>query len=153
MSDDPSTTETSRPLVPRRWRLATVGLAATYLLGGLAHLYLGARAPAVYERFADRALLDAYRSVWMAIVVPNLDVFQPLVTLFEFGTGLALLWRGRPVRVAHGLGLGFQVSLVLSGPWGVVNALLAAAHLRCLAFSHPRNAIEALEADRSTRVE
>lgn len=127
----------------RRWERVRLALGATYLLGALTHVALGAFAPDVYRQFADQALLPAYTDLWQTLVVPTLAVLQPLVTVFEFALAAALLWRGRAVVAGHAAGALFQVGLVLSGPWGVVNAALALVHLAALRVSYPTVALTA----------
>ncbi|WP_276259528.1 hypothetical protein [Haloglomus litoreum] len=121
----------------RRWEVVRVGLGVMYLLGALAHVALGWFAPEIYASFADRAPLGAYTDLWRALVVPNLFILQPLVAVFELGVGVALLWRGRAVLVGHAVGASFQAVLILSGPWGPVNAVLALVHLAALRTSYP----------------
>lgn len=133
---------TDPPVATRLWELVRVGLAGTYLLGGMSHLVLAVTSIELYESFADRALVGAYTEVWTAVVVPRLAVLVPLVGLFELAVGGALLWRGRAVRMGHAAGAVFQVALVLSGPWGVVNAALALVHWAGRSRVHPRSVLE-----------
>lgn len=126
----------------RRWEVTRLGFAIVYLLGALAHVVLGLLAPEVYEQFADEALLGGYTAIWTSFVVPNLWFLQPLVIVFEFGLGLALLWRGRVVRVGHAAGAVFQAGLILSGPWGPINAGLAVIHLEALRMSYPKTIVD-----------
>lgn len=128
----------------RRWELARLALGTVYVLGAAAHLYLGLRAPEIYTAFADQALLGAYTAAWTSFVVPALPVLQPLVTLFELALGVALLWRGRAVRLGHLAGGGFQAAVVLSGPWGPVNAGLAVVHVVAARYEYPRSAVDTL---------
>lgn len=121
----------------RRWEGVRIGLGAVYLLGALAHVALGLFAPEVYRQFADQALLDVYGEGWRTLVVPALPVLQPLVIVFEGALAVALLWRGRAVVAGHAAGAAFQAALVLSGPWGPINAALAAVHLAALRQSYP----------------
>jgi len=120
-----------------RWDLLRAVLAITYLLGGIAHLVLAVRSPGVYEGFADRALVGAYTDAWRTAVVPNLPVLVPLVGLFEVGVAVALLWRKRVVTVGHAAGGCFQAGLILSGPWGPINAVLALVHLAASRRRYP----------------
>lgn len=112
-----------------------------YLLGALAHIALGFLTPEIYVRFADQALVGVYTDVWTGVVVPNLWIMQPLVAVFEFGLALALLWRGRVVQAAHAAGAVFQAGLILSGPWGPVNAVLALVHVAGLRSSYPETIV------------
>ena len=134
----------------RRWTFARVALAVTYLLGGVAHLVLAATNLAFYESFADMALVGPYTDLWRDLVVPNLAVLVPVVGLFELAVGVALLWRGRAVQVAHAGGAVFQVGLVLSGPWGVVNAVLAGVHALAARRSYPASSAERVRHWRGT---
>lgn len=129
----------------RRWELTRVALGGMYLLGGVTHVALGVLVPDLYTQFADRALLDGYTALWRALVAPNLAVLQPLVTLFEFALALALWSRGRVVLTGHALGAAFQAALVLSGPWGPVNAGLAVLHLAALRRSYPRTVVDLVQ--------
>lgn len=122
-----------------RWELLRLGFAATYLLGGIAHFVLIARSPGIYESFADMALVGIYTDAWREFVLPNLAVVVPLVGLFELAVGVTLLWRGRAVRLAHIAGAIFQVGLVLSGPWGAINAGLALLHVGAARVPRPRS--------------
>jgi hypothetical protein len=121
----------------RRWEVTRVVLGIVYLVGALAHVALGLAAPEVYAAFADRALVGVYTDLWTSLVVPYLAFLQPLVVAFELGLGAALLWRGRAVLAGHAAGALFQAGLVLSGPWGPVNAVLALVHVAALRASYP----------------
>lgn len=136
--------ESTTGLPDRRWEVTRTGLGAMYLLGALAHVALGRFAPGIYAEFADQALVGAYTDLWQALVVPNLVVLQPLVAVFELGVGLALLWRGHAVLVGHAAGASFQAGLVLSGPWGPINAVLALVHLTALRTSYPATVADTL---------
>jgi hypothetical protein len=133
--DQPETSITEGP--GRRWEATRVVLSVMYLLGALAHIALGFLAPEIYVRFADQALVGVYTDVWTGVVVPNLWIMQPLVAVFEFGLAIALLWRRRVVQAAHAAGAVFQAGLILSGPWGPVNAVLALVHVAALRSSYP----------------
>ena len=149
--DTPSAAVPTRDSHPgaRRWTLARLALAITYLLGGVAHLVLAATSLEFYESFADVALLGAYTDLWGEFVVPNLAVLVPLVALFELALGVALLWRGPAVRLAHAGGAGFQAALVLSGPWGPVNAVLAGIHAVAARRAYPTTVAGRLRAWRT----
>jgi hypothetical protein len=138
MSTEPSPRAREEPPTDRRcWDWLRVLLGAVYLLGGLAHVALGVLSPEVYERFADQALVDAYADAWNSLVAPNTAVLVPLVATFEFAVGAALLWRGRAVRTGHAAAGLFQAALILSGPWGPVNAVLAAVHAAAARRTYP----------------
>jgi len=121
----------------RSWEAMRIVLGGMYLLGAFAHIAIGMLAPEIYPQFANQALVGAYTELWELLVVPYLSVLQPLVILFEFGLVIALHWRGRAVRAGHAAGAIFQVALILSGPWGVVNAGLALVHVAALRQSYP----------------
>jgi len=125
-----------------RWDWLRVLLGAVYLLGGLVHVALGVLSPEVYERFADQALVDAYAEAWASLVAPNTTVLVPLVAAFELAVGVTLLWRGRAVRLGHAAAAGFQAALVLSGPWGAVNAVLAAVHFVAARRPYPEPVVD-----------
>lgn len=110
-----------------------------YVLGGIVHLVLGVQSPELYVEFADQALLGLYTDFWRSLVVPNLVVLQPLIALFELAVGMALFWRGLVLRIGHGAGAAFQLLLVLSGPWGPINAVLAVIHLAALRVTYPES--------------
>ncbi|MFB6104932.1 MAG: hypothetical protein ABEJ57_07630 [Halobacteriaceae archaeon] len=57
---------------PRRWEIGRLLLGTMYLLGAIAHFWLGIAAPEIYEEFADQALLTQYTGLWQTLVVPNL---------------------------------------------------------------------------------
>ena len=103
-------------------------LAVLYAVGALIHLYVTLFAPELYEVFVEMALVEMYRALWLSYVVPNLDILLPLVIVFEAGIAVALLWRGRVVTVANVAGGCFQLGLILSGPWGLLNLGLAGIH-------------------------
>lgn len=126
------------PLAPRRWEVVRLVLAGTYLFGAVVHFALGIAAPDVYEQFADQALHEGFTELWATFVVPNLWFLQPAVLVFELGLGVALLARGRIVRLGHAAGAIFQVGLILSGPWGIINAGLAVVHGLALRFRYPK---------------
>lgn len=125
----------------RGWEVTRVLLGLVYLLGAVAHVAIGLLAPEVYEEFADQALLSVYTDLWVTLVVPNLVVLQPLVVVFEIVLGAVLLWRGWAVRAGHVAGAVFQIGLILSGPWGPINALLAVIHLAAARVSYPLSVV------------
>lgn len=132
------TTELSaKPEAGRRWEVLRIVLGAMYLLGAVTHILLGILAPELYQQFANQALVAIYTNLWQSFVVPYLAILQPLVTAFEIGVAVALWWRGRAVRIGHAAGAAFQAGLVLSGPWGPVNALLTLLHVAALRRSYP----------------
>jgi len=124
-----------------RWHALRTVLGVMYLLGALAHAVLGILAPEIYQQFANQTLVGLYADLWRSLVVPSLPILQPLVILFEIGLAVALCWRGRIVLLAHGAGAVFQAGLVLSGPWGPINAVLALLHVASLRRSYPRTII------------
>lgn len=121
----------------RAWEATRIVLGGMYFLGAVAHVALGLLAPEIYPQFAKQALVGVYTELWRSLVVPNLAVLQPMVILLEFGLFAALYWRGRAVLVGHTAGAVFQVSLILSGPWGLINVGLALIHLAALRQSYP----------------
>jgi hypothetical protein len=135
----------------RRWEVVRLLLGIVYLLGGLAHVALGVLVPEVYVQFANQALVGVYTDLWTTLVVPYLTVLQPLVALFEVALGVALLWRGRAVRVGHAAGAVFQAGLVLSGPWGPVNAVLALLHVAALRYAYPGSVVDVVRRRDATR--
>ncbi|WP_124196854.1 hypothetical protein [Natrarchaeobius chitinivorans] len=116
-------------------------LGLLYAVGALVHGYFALVTPDLYLVFADMALVTTYRELWLAVVVPNLGVLLPAVILLEAGIAVAILWRGRTVTVANLVGGCFQLGLVLSGPWGVINLGLAAVHFYLARLEFPRPAI------------
>lgn len=126
----------------RRWEVLRTVLGVVYLLGALAHVVLGVLAPEIYQQFANQALVGIYADLWKSLVVPSLAILQPLVTVFELGLAVTLCWRGRIVRIGHAAGAVFQAGLVLSGPWGPINAGLALLHVAALRQSYPRTVLE-----------
>ena len=120
------------PIAPlRRTRRTALRLlfAATYALGTLGHVYLTLTDRTLYYAFADLALVETYRDIWTSFVVPNLAVLLPAVILFEAILAVTILWGGRVGRLGNLAGAVFQLALVPSGPWGVVNLVLAGGHL------------------------
>lgn len=49
--------------------------------------------------------------------------------VFEAAVAAALLWSGRVVTLANVAGGCFQLGLVLSGSWGLLNVALASGHV------------------------
>ncbi len=135
---DPST----KPGAGRRWEVLRIVLGVMYLLGAFAHVALGVLAPETYQQFANQALVALYTDLWQSLVVPFLAILQPLVILFELGLVVALCWRGRAVLLGHAAGAVFQAGLVLSGPWGPINAALALLHVAALRRAYPRTVLE-----------
>lgn len=99
-----------------------------YAVGAIVHAYFALFTPEMYEAFADVALVAIYREMWSNFVIPNLWLLLPAVILFEIAVAIALLGRGRVVKLANVAAGLFQLGLVLSGPWGVINLVLAAVH-------------------------
>lgn len=130
--------KTSTRAPKARWEASRLLFGVLYLLGGIVHIAFGLFAPTIYEEFANQALLGVYTDLWASMVVPNLWFLHPFIVIFEIGLGIALLWRGPVVRIGHAAGAVFQAGLVLSGPWGVLNAVFAVIHLGALRISHPR---------------
>jgi hypothetical protein len=140
-SGSESTALSTKPEAGPRREVLRIVLGVMYLLGALAHVALGVLAPEIYRRFANQALVAIYTNLWQSLVVSHLAILQPLVILFEFGLGVALCWRGRAVLLGHAAGAVFQIGLVLSGPWGPINAVLAVLHLAALRRSCPRTVL------------
>jgi hypothetical protein len=126
------TRETSRV-----WDATRIVLGGMYLLGAVAHIALSLLVPEIYPQFANQAVVGVYTDLWRSIVVPNLAILQPMVILFEFSLVVALYWRGRAVLAGHAAGAVFQAGLILSGPWGLINAGLTLIHLAALRQSYP----------------
>ena len=122
-------------------------LAVLYAVGALVHLYFSLFTPELYEVFVEMALVDAYRVLWLSYVVPNLHVLLPAVIVFEAGIAALLLWRGRVVTVANVAGGCFQLGLVLSGPWGLLNLGLAAVHFALARVEFRESAVARRGAD------
>ena len=112
-------------------------LGGVYIIGGLAHFYLLWTSPAIYDEFANQALVGTYTDLWRAYVVPNLAFLVPIVGLFELAVGGGLLWRGRAVQFGHTAGAVFQAGLVLSGPWGPINAAITFLHVASARHRYP----------------
>jgi hypothetical protein len=139
----PETTASStKSEASRPWEVLRIVLGVMYLLGALAHLVLGVSAPEIYRQFANQALVAPYTDLWQTLVVPFLAILQPLVILFELGLVVALCWRGRAVLLGHAAGAVFQAGLILSGPWGPINAVLALVHVAALRRAYPRTVLE-----------
>jgi hypothetical protein len=139
----PETTASStKSGADRHWDVLRVVLGVMYLLGALTHVLLGVLAPEIYPQFANQALVAPYTDLWQSLVVPYLAILQPLVTVFEVGLAVALCWRGRAVLLGHAAGAVSQAGLVLSGPWGPINAALALVHVAALHRSYPRTVLD-----------
>lgn len=134
----------SMRLPKRRWEVTKLVFGIVYILGAFAHVALGMAAPEVYDQFANQALLGGYTAFWTSYVVPNIWFLQALVIAFELGLGIALLWRGRVVRAGHAAGAVYQAGLILSGPWGPINAGLAVIHPVALRASYPKTIVDAV---------
>ena len=124
------------------WEAIRIGLGALYLLGALAHIAIGLLAPEVYHQFANQALVGQYADLWISLIAPNIAILLPLIIIFEISVMAFLFWRGTAVLIGHAAGAGFQVALVLSGPWGPINAGLSFIHLFALRQTYCRTVID-----------
>jgi hypothetical protein len=90
-------------------------VALWYLLGWLAHIYLGLFSPHTYLPFGDTALLPAYTALWRGFIMPNISFFALLLAVFEIMVGVLLVSQGRWVKLGLVLSIGFNLFLVQMG--------------------------------------
>lgn len=93
-------------------------LSLIFFAGGVANLLVFSTNAAVYEGFADQAILPIYSSLWKELIYPRLWVFLPAVIFLELGISYALLKSGRVVRLAFGaaaLFMGFLIPFWWNG--------------------------------------
>lgn len=86
-----------------------------YLLGWVAHVYLGLAAPETYRVFGSTALIPAYTTFWNSFVMPHITIFALLLAAFEVFTGILLASKGRRVKAGLTLSILFNVFLVQMG--------------------------------------
>jgi hypothetical protein len=93
-----------------------------YLVGAMANSLMGLFSPNIYDSFADLAFLPLYRDLWESLILPYLCLWLVLVVVFEAGTGLLILSKGRRVKI--GLAAGIVFCLFLVPFWWAGGALL-----------------------------
>ncbi|WP_411967057.1 hypothetical protein [Haloferax sp. YSSS75] len=124
----------SRNRVARGFRLL---LGLTYVAGALAHVYLGVRTPGVYGEITQFILFDIYRSLWVGIVLPNLQGLLAILVVFEALLGVTLLRGGADARGGLAAGAVFQLALAPLGFWWPTNVALAVVHVAVLVTESP----------------
>ncbi len=87
-------------------------LSLVFFAGGVANLLVFSTNAAVYEGFADQAVLPIYSSLWKELIYPRLWIFLPAVILLELGISYTLLKKGKVVRLAFGAAALFMGSLI-----------------------------------------
>ncbi len=87
-------------------------LSFVFFAGGVANLLVFSTNAAVYEGFADQAILPIYSTLWEKLIYPRLWLFLPAVILLELGISFGLLMSGKIVRTAFGAAALFMVFLI-----------------------------------------
>lgn len=90
-------------------------IALWYLLGWMSHVYLGFWAPEVYVSFGNTALFPWVAALWQRLVMPHITFFALLLAVVEILVGLALISRGKWVKVGLIVSITFNLGLVLLG--------------------------------------
>jgi uncharacterized membrane protein YphA (DoxX/SURF4 family) len=70
-----------------------------------------------YADFAGTSYLSFVRDTWESLVVPNHDLFIPVLVVFEICVGVLALLGGRRTVVAYAAAIAFHVALLPFG-WG-----------------------------------
>ncbi|MFB6150860.1 MAG: hypothetical protein ABEJ40_03550 [Haloarculaceae archaeon] len=119
---------------------ALVGLV--YLGGAAVHLLLWATNRGVYDELTEYVLSGWYRDLWTELVLPNLAVLLPLLAAFEVLVAVAVLSKGRAVRLGLAAGAGFNLAVAPLGFWWPSNVALAAVHAALLRVSYPSGTLD-----------
>jgi hypothetical protein len=116
------------------------------LAGAAVNTYLGLTQPDLYASFADVALLNLYRSLWRALVLPYLGVWLALVVAFELTTGLVILSRGVWVKVGLAAALLFFLFLVPFWWQGgaLINVLFIVVVAWLLRYDYDRSIVDVI---------
>lgn len=96
-----------------------------YLLGWIAHVYMGLFVSTAYNSFGDTALIPAYTTLWKDVVLPNITLFAFLLAVFELSVGSLLISRGKWVKIGLVLSILFNLFLVQMGLGWQVNSALS----------------------------
>ena len=119
-------------------------LGLVYLFGTGVHLYFWATNRAVYGEMTRFIVFDWYRELWTTLVLPNLVVLLPLLAAFEAVVAIAVLSKGRLVRLGLLAGAGFNLAVSPLGFWWPSNIALAAIHIALLRVPYPSNTFDRL---------
>jgi hypothetical protein len=90
-------------------------VAPLYLLGWLAHVYLGLCNPEIYRLFGQTALIPAFADFWYGTVMPHITAFALLLAAFEVMVGILLVSKGMWVKVGLVLSIAFGLFLIQLG--------------------------------------
>lgn len=90
-------------------------VAPWYLLGWLAHVYLGIFNPRIYTVFGETAIFSGYASFWSSVVMPSITFFALLLAGFEILVGCLLVSKGKWVKVGVMLSILFNLFLIQMG--------------------------------------
>ena len=90
-------------------------VAVFYLLGWTFHVYFGLFNPEVYAAFGRTALIPGYNQFWQTVVMPRITLLALLLAGFEIVVGLALIFKGRWVKLGLSLSLLFNLFLIQMG--------------------------------------
>ncbi len=93
-----------------------------FLIGSITNFLILIFKPGLYTTFADLSLLEAYRTAWADVVLPNLNVMILIVAAFEFA--LAILIASKEGAVQTGLVLAMAFMLFLIPFWWAGGALI-----------------------------
>jgi hypothetical protein len=105
-------THNPRAIYMARYSIATLYIAA----GAFVNTAFLARGDD-YADFANGSYIPFVRDTWRSLVVPNVNVFIPLLIAFELAVGIAVLRGGRWTKLGLTAAIGFHVALLTFG-WG-----------------------------------
>jgi hypothetical protein len=99
-----------------------------------------------YADFAEASYIPFVRDTWRSLVVPNVEIFIPILIAFEAAVGVLVLLGGRRTQLALVAIIGFHLGLITFGVgfliWAVLMigalALLLRGEVREAARTHAR---------------
>ncbi len=105
--------------------IARLFFALWYLLGWMAHVYVGIWSPYTYNDFSKTAIFPPFQWIWLNVIIPHITFFALLLAVIEIITGLLLISKGKWVKVGVTLSLIFNLFLVVLGlSWPAESAYL-----------------------------
>lgn len=85
--------------------------------GSIIHAVVVTTAQESYSSFADRSPFPWITEMWRSVLVPNVEIFIPILAVFELVVGVLILGKGWRARAGLWAALAFHLALTLFGLW------------------------------------